>query len=337
MVKKMTLDIIIPQYKEKEDEVKILLDSILNQKDVDFKKIFVTIVNDKSDVLLSDKFIKKYKKLHAKYLINDKNTGPGLARQKGIDNTLCDYITFIDSDDYLVDDNVLNKIFDFIEKNKPLYVVTNIVTKTLVNNELVDAVKKGNDTMPWMHGKFYLRKHLEDNNIRFHDVIRELEDSYFTNCVIGTMNPKDICFLDINTVFWTINPNSITRKTRKYPYLVDIFDEFYITPEYIYEYLCNHKSYLRFTFFVNSVVARYIILNCNLFDYEELESKRNDYKNKLDELMKKRRNIFMLFTKEQLETLYRDEERTISLRNNIEKIYVDFEIFYSKIIEKNII
>ncbi|MCR5350453.1 MAG: glycosyltransferase family 2 protein [Acholeplasmatales bacterium] len=329
----MILDIIIPQYKEKEEEVKILLDSIASQKDVDFNLIYVTIVNDKSDVLLTDEFISKYSLLHTKFLINDKNTGPGLARQKGIDNTLGDYIMFVDSDDYLENDYVLKTIFDVCEKRHPLYIVSNIVTKTLRDDKLVNVVRKGLDTMPWMHGKVYLRKHLEDNNIRFHDVIRELEDSYFTNCVIGTMNPKDICYLNYNTIFWTVNPISITRKPRKYPYLVDIFDEYFITPEYIYEFLCRHKSQMRFTFYVTSVIGRYILLNCNLFDFIELNEKRNNYKAKLDELIKKRKNLFRLFTVEQLKTIYKNEERALALRNNIEKIYVDFDLFYTKVIE----
>ena len=333
----MILDIIIPQYKEKEDEIKILLDSIMNQKDVDFNNIYITIVNDKSDTLLSDEFINKYDKLHAKYLINDKNTGPGLARQKGIDNTLGDYITFIDSDDYLVNDYVLSKVIKFIDKNNPKYIVTNIITKTLINDKLVNISKKGNETMPWMHGKFYLRKHLEDNNIRFHDSIRELEDSYFTHCVIGTLKKEEIIFLDLDTVFWTINEKSITRKKRQYPYIIDIFDEFFITAEYIYDYLYKHKSYLRYTFFINSLVARYIILNSNLFDYEELQEKKNNYMNKLYEIIKTKRNIFRFFTKEQLLLLYKNEERTISLRNNIIRIDVDFNTFYAKVIEKNII
>ena len=46
----MILDIIIPQYKEDESVIKNLLNSINNQKNVDFSQIKLTIVNDK-DIL----------------------------------------------------------------------------------------------------------------------------------------------------------------------------------------------------------------------------------------------------------------------------------------------
>ena len=103
----MLLDIIIPQYKEKNEDIKPLLDSINNQELVDFNNIKLTIVNDCSDVLLDEDFLKSFKNLNISYIRNDKNTGPGLARQKGIDSTSSDYIMFCDSDDELFDKKAL--------------------------------------------------------------------------------------------------------------------------------------------------------------------------------------------------------------------------------------
>ena len=52
----MLLDIIIPQYKESSNLIKRALDSISCQLGVDFKEIGIIMINDHSDVLVSDEF-----------------------------------------------------------------------------------------------------------------------------------------------------------------------------------------------------------------------------------------------------------------------------------------
>ena len=194
----MLLDLIIPQYNENEEQIKYLLDSINNQKNVDFNLIDVTIVNDCSNVILSNKFLSKYKKLKITYVKNDKNTGPGLARQKGVDITDNQYIMFLDADDELYNDNVLSNIIDFLKKYHPNYLVTNIAVEALVNGKKSLIIKKNKDTFPWMHGKVYKRFFLEDKKIRFSEHIRHVEDTYFTTCVIGSINPSEIYYFDFH-------------------------------------------------------------------------------------------------------------------------------------------
>ena len=97
------LDIIIPQYKEDENAIKPLLDSISNQEAIDFKQINIIIVNDASDVKLNNEFLKSYKDLNIIYLENKVNSGPGVARQTGLDYSKALYVTFIDADDTFAD------------------------------------------------------------------------------------------------------------------------------------------------------------------------------------------------------------------------------------------
>ena len=56
----MILQILIPQYKETDDIIHPLLDSIKIQKNVNFNDIGVIIVNDGTDIRLSDKLLKSY-------------------------------------------------------------------------------------------------------------------------------------------------------------------------------------------------------------------------------------------------------------------------------------
>ena len=325
----MLLDIIIPQYKETEEKIIPLLDSINNQKDVDFDNIKLTIVNDYSDVILSSDFLNSFPNLDINYIRNDKNTGPGLARQKGIDNTNSDYIMFCDSDDELYDDKALFVITEFISNHEPNYLVTNIAVEG-INNTLI--IKKGKKTFPWMHGKVFKRKFLLDNEIRFSPNVRHLEDSYFTTCLVGSINPDEICYLDFTTYLWKRNQESLTRKNNN-TYMVDTFDDFYNSPIYTYEFLVKKNSYLKFSYLISSTLGIFIVLNSNLFDKEEYKSKKEFYINKLKEFVKKKKNIFVIFGKDKVNELYKYEYNELKERNNITKVNKDLEDFYSEYLE----
>ncbi|MBR6072393.1 MAG: glycosyltransferase family 2 protein [Acholeplasmatales bacterium] len=322
----MLLDIIIPQYSEDDLTIKPLLDSINNQVNVDFSNVKITIVNDCSNVLLSDDFLKGYDKLNISYIRNDFNTGPGLARQKGIDNTNCDFIMFCDSDDTLYDDKVLMIIMDFISKNEPDYLVTNI----MIEGENGRIVKKDRSTFPWMHGKVYKREFLIRNEIRFHPKVRHLEDSYFTMSVLGCIDPKSIIYLDYVTYLWKNNSQSLTRKRKKFSYTVETFDDFYNSPIYTYEFLVKKNSYLKFNYLISSILAIYIVLYSNLFDYSELEEKKDYYIKTLKEYVKRKKNIFVIYGKEKVEKIYEIEYKELEERNGVNKVSHGLDYFYEE-------
>lgn len=323
----MLLDIIIPQYNEDENVIKYLLNSINNQKDVDFSQVKITIVNDCSNVKLSDSFLNSFNNLNISYIENDKNTGPGLARQKGIDNTNSDFIMFCDSDDELYDLNSLHVITDFISKYEPLYLVTNIVVEIGNEGKYIE-IKKGKDTYPWMHGKVYKRSFLNENDIRFHPLIRHLEDSYFTTSILGVIDPKKIAYLDYATYRWKNNNKSLTRDTKKYSYAVNTFDDFFNSPLYTYEFLSKKNSKMKFNYIISSIFAIYIVLNSDLFNYDELKEKREFYLNKLNDLIKTKRNLFVIFGREKLEKIYDIQYNEIKKRNGIKEVYKDLDNFY---------
>ena len=324
----MLLDIIIPQYSENEEKIKPLLDSIINQKNIDFDDIDVTIVNDCSDTILSEDFIKQYRKMHLIYIKNDKNTGPGLARQKGVDFTDKPYIMFIDADDTLFDDLVLSKIIGFIKKCYPSYFVTNIASEFQNGDNTDILLLKGRDTFPWMHGKVYKRIFLKERNIRFSEHIRHLEDGYFTTCVLGNISPNDVIYLDVTTIRWKRNMESLTRKKEDIPYSVRHFDEIFDTPKYTYEYLCSIKSYLRQSYLIMSIFGIYILLNSNLFDDPKFKDMKEEYNKRLAlEYVNKYRNFFIIVSNEKLNELYMDQARQLIMRSKVVKIHKDLRDF----------
>ena len=56
----MKLQLLVPQYHETDAEVKPLIDSVAIQQGIDMSEVGVVIVNDGSDVKLSQEFLDSY-------------------------------------------------------------------------------------------------------------------------------------------------------------------------------------------------------------------------------------------------------------------------------------
>jgi glycosyltransferase involved in cell wall biosynthesis len=93
----MKLQILVPQYEETDEIVKPLLDSIAIQQNIDFNDIGVIIVNDGSDVHLSDDFLQSYP-FKVEYYLNE-HLGVSATRQAAFDKSTADNVMFCDADD----------------------------------------------------------------------------------------------------------------------------------------------------------------------------------------------------------------------------------------------
>jgi len=91
--KQQKVSVIIPTYNS-EKFINRSIDSVLKQ---DFKDYEIIIIDDGSKDMTYEK-IKKYLTNKIKY-IKQKNMGPASARNKGIKNSIGEYIAFLDSDD----------------------------------------------------------------------------------------------------------------------------------------------------------------------------------------------------------------------------------------------
>lgn len=118
----MKLSIIIPCYNV-EKYIDKCIESILNQKLNDYE---IILVDDSS----TDNTYKKIKEYETKYpfiktIKNKKNSGAGFSRNQGLKIASGEYISFIDSDDY-IDDNYYNILMEKILKNKLDMVICDI-------------------------------------------------------------------------------------------------------------------------------------------------------------------------------------------------------------------
>ena len=154
------IDIIIPVYNSQKSIVKTLA-SVAIQSIKDKAKIY--IIDDCSDDNY-DKELSIFKDLlDITYLRLDKNMGPGVARQFGIDNSNGEYIVFLDSDDQLYNYFSLEILYKEINNNK----LDVVLGYYYIEENNSRHVSNKSYMFGSLHGKIYRRKHLIDNKIRF--------------------------------------------------------------------------------------------------------------------------------------------------------------------------
>lgn len=208
----MKLQILIPQYKETDEIVKPLLDSIAIQQNVDFSQIGVIICNDGTDVHLSEKLLTGYP-FEIQYH-KEPHRGVSGTRNACLDYATADYVMFCDADDmfynacglYIVFREIENGGFDtlsstFVEESR----MPGTKEPVYINREMDST---------FVHGKFHRRKFLLDNNIRWNDALTIHEDSYF-NCLCQRL-AKEVKYSQTSFYLWKWRDESVCRRDPKY-------------------------------------------------------------------------------------------------------------------------
>lgn len=184
------VSIIVPVYNT-ESYLEKCLDSILAQT---YKNIEIIIIDDGStdnSYKILQEFQNKDKRI---VLLQQKNSGQGVARNKGIEVSKGKYIFFVDSDDR-VTENMVEEMALEIEKTNSDFSSFLIAfedsksqkiykekfdNRILKNEEIYQNVLEIKDifTVPW--NKIYKRKFLVDNEIYF-PKIKKNEDMLFVH------------------------------------------------------------------------------------------------------------------------------------------------------------
>lgn len=188
------ISIIIPVYNAAKYLEKCVK-SIINQT---YKNLEIILIDDGSTDesgnicrILSDKD-DRIKVMH------QKNSGVSVARNLGLSNATGEYITFVDSDDY-IESNYCEVLLDSLIRNNVDVAYSNDFNKFCerdinINEELIwkseeyDPVYKTPQYVVW--GALYKRKVIE--NIRFDEDLYVGEDAYFFAKVVKNSN-KLVC------------------------------------------------------------------------------------------------------------------------------------------------
>ena len=107
------VSIIIPYYRKKPFFEKTI-DSINSQTYKNFEIILIYDDDNRSDLLFVKKVLKKTK--NKKIIVNKKNLGVGISRNRGINKSKGKFLSFIDADD-VWNRNKLKKQIKFMKKN----------------------------------------------------------------------------------------------------------------------------------------------------------------------------------------------------------------------------
>lgn len=213
----MKVSVIIPIYNG-EKYFTECIQSILDQS---FTNIEVIVINDGStDGSLS--LIERYAQNDSRIgVINQKNKGVSAARNAGLSKAKGDYIMFVDADDYLVKNNAIELLMNFVDANGNPDIVQFRKVKDArkrilpVDDGSLDDRTLGrmivNETINTLWDKLYKKSVIRANSCGFPVGIRMAEDLLFNAQYFCAV--KTIGFLDEELYFYQEdNQESATKK-----------------------------------------------------------------------------------------------------------------------------
>ena len=206
------LQFLVPQYKETEDVIRFLLDSIECQVCIDKKDIGVIICSDGGQYVLDKKFLDKYS-YDIDYVIC-KHRGVSATRNSAFLLSDADYIMYCDSDDGFCNTFAIKIIFENIDisekEGEPFEVLSS----------KFDSERQSEGDKPWslsivdhnniyIHSRVYRRDYLVQNNLYFNEKIWANEDSFFN--ISTNFYSKNTKVLNVPIYCWRGNPLSVTH------------------------------------------------------------------------------------------------------------------------------
>lgn len=225
------VSVIIPAYNVAE-YIPFCLDSLISQT---YKNLEIICVNDGSTDSTLD-IIKEYAEKDSRIILIDKeNGGQASARNMGLDTAKGDYISFVDSDDYVSPDFIM-RLKDLLEGNscdiarcRGRGVKTHDYEEPPLEKEPVITVRETIQALSVFYdGNFYgwyaddsaviwncLYKASVIGDMRFEEKLRAIEDEAFTQLVFA--NAKRIVYTDERLYFYYYRETSIMHSLESNP------------------------------------------------------------------------------------------------------------------------
>ena len=194
------ISVIVPVYNTQE-YVKQCIDSLINQT---FKNLEILIINDCSPDN-SIQLISEYKDERIKVVNLDKNVGLSAARNIGINMASCEYIGFVDSDDW-IDKDYYEKLYNAAKKHDADITVSGIKHCRKFNfrtmylkmkkeyiatdiNEKIKVCKLPNMSFVWnkIYRLDYVKKYnlFFEEGMNFEDIVYAPMSLYYSNKVVS--------------------------------------------------------------------------------------------------------------------------------------------------------
>ncbi len=278
----MKISVVVPVYNV-EEYIDKCLNSLVNQT---LKDIEIIVVNDGSkdnSQKIIDDYVKKYPKKVKSFI--KENGGQGSARNLGIDKSSGEYISFVDSDDWLELD-ALEKMYNLAQKDKADVVVcgnkvVSIDGKVLKNEP---SIIYNDTTLDILYGKMavwnkiYKREVILKNNIKFRSKVWYEDIDFTVKILFDNIN---ISFIDEPLYNYLLRPGSTMNNSniKRNLEIIDAFDEMikYFKQNNIYIENYDKLEFLCLYHILITSITRVINTDVNMKDKKNIIKKLEKY------------------------------------------------------------
>lgn len=280
----MKFSIIVPIYNV-EKYLEECINSLLKQKNNNYEIILVDDGSFDNSPKICDDYAQNYANIK---VIHKENGGLSDARNTGINLAKGDYLIFIDSDDYICDENFLNDVSNLIDKddcdvivygNKKIFEDNKVIEKNFYrkidNEDIVTSLIAQNYFKACAWDKIVKRELIIQNNLYF-PIGRYSEDIEWCARLLSVIDFKKINVLNKNVYMYRQRENSITKNIKK-KNITDMMDM--IKREFIEEK--NDKSMI-----INSFLAYEYSVVLGLINVAQIPDLDNEIKKEIFEFRK---------------------------------------------------
>lgn len=267
-MKKIDVSVIVPVYNV-EKYLEKCLESLVNQK---FNNYEVIVVNDGSpdnSQNIIDKYVENYPELIRGY--KKENGGLSSARNYGLKKAKGEYVSFVDSDDYVKAD-YLSLLYDKAKLGNYDIVVCDIIRKYENNEEILNCYFDKNNTvvknllvsLPAAWNKIYKKNLFIDNNIYYPDKLY-YEDLATTGRLL--ISAKNVAYIDEPLYYYIDREGSIMNQKQYNPKMADTFKSL----EILTKYCKDNNYYNEYKDEIEYLYISHLLHDCSLrvYRYEE--------------------------------------------------------------------
>ena len=211
------ISVIIPVYNV-EKYLRQCLDSVAGQTYDNLEIICIDDGSTDSSGAILDEYAAKDRRFK---IIHQKNRGISAVRNRGIDESFGEWISFIDGDD-IVETHFYEKLLSKQQKDKDIIISCGVILFDSSKNkklqekagcfyEFADILK--NLKKCYVCNKIWSRKFIVENNLRFNEAICYCEDVLFSICAAACAKAWQI--INYNGYFYRQNQQSISHNIEK--------------------------------------------------------------------------------------------------------------------------
>ena len=211
----MKLQVLIPHWQEKPEEMEPMLDSLAIQQAIDFAEVGVVIAYDGPDAapLPVGEWAEKYP-FQIEHTQAPKG-GVSATRNWALDQATAEYVMFADADDMFCHVCGLHIILN--EAKIGFDTLTSTFIEETRHPETKEPLFINHDMdSTFVHGKVHRRQYLIDEGIRFDDALTVHEDSYFNILAQNLADPEKAKYCPHPFYLWKWRDASVCRHDPDY-------------------------------------------------------------------------------------------------------------------------